>query len=210
MHRKLTAIFALMTLFLCGCGYWPPIVNTKHDIEHVSVSEPAVRARGLSDQDIPSLAHLRHLNDLDFTGGYGVESAPITDSGLAELSKLDLPYLRTLSLGYCDNITDAGLTHVAQMHSVTWLSIEVCPRITDAGLKSVVTMTNLTGLDLRGCLGITDTGVDYLAVKTNWQTIMFGGCSNVTTDAVSKLQRALPNANIKKDDREWSFHKLDG
>jgi Leucine Rich repeat len=207
MHYKVTVIFTLTALFLCGCGYWPPVVNTKHDVERVSTSEPAVRARGLSDGDIPSLAHLRHLDDLDFASGYAIEPARITDSGLAQLSKLDLPELKTLSLGYCDNITDTGLNYVARMRSVTWLSLEVCPRITDAGLKSLVTMTNLTGLDVRGCGGITDMGLDYLSPKTNWQTIWFGGCSNVTIDAVTKLQRALPNARIEKDDREWSFHK---
>jgi UDP-N-acetyl-D-mannosaminuronic acid transferase (WecB/TagA/CpsF family) len=68
-------------------------------------------------------------------------------------------------------------------------------------------MTNLTGLDLRGCIGITDAGLEHLAAKTNWQTIMLGGCPNVTTNAVSKLQRALPKAKIAKDEREWSFHK---
>jgi hypothetical protein len=36
---------------------------------------------------------------------------------------------------------------------------------------------------------------------------MFGGCPNVTTNAVAKLQRALPGAKIEKDEREWSFHK---
>jgi hypothetical protein len=81
------------------------------------------------------------------------------------------------------------------------------PHITDVGLASLLTMTNLTGLDLRGCPGITDAGLELLATKTNWQTIMFGGCRNVTTNDVAKLQRALPHAEVEKDEREWSFHK---
>ena len=205
--NKVTTVLALTAfLLLCGCGPWPPIVDTKRDIERLPVSETSVRARGLADIDIPSLAHLRQLRTLDFSGGNAVESARITDSGLARLSKLNLPHLETLTLGYCANITDAGLAHVGQMHTVSWLSLMACPQITDAGLSHLLTMRSLTALDLRGCPGITDSGLQHLAVKTNWQTILLGGCSNVTVDGVARLQVALPNSKVEKDEKEWSGH----
>jgi hypothetical protein len=66
-------------------------------------------------------------------------------------------------------------------------------------------MTKLTALDLGGCTGITDKGLECLATKTNWQTIMLGGCAKVTGDAVSKLQRALPNAKVAKMRENGAF-----
>jgi len=197
------AVFMALNAF----ADWPPIVESKQDIEALPTSTARVRARGLHDSDIPALSHLSLLKHLDFGEGRKAFVASITDKGLAHLANVDLQHLDFLMLGYCTNITDAGLASVAKMRSITWLSLEVCPLITDAGLPSLLTMTNLTGLDLRGCVGITDAGLERLASKTNWKTIMLGGCPNVTTNAVSKLQRALPHAKVEKDEREWSFHK---
>ena len=204
---RLTSVLSFLVVALNACAGWPPIVESKKDVLALSPSTVSVRARGLHDEDIPALSHLPLLEDLDFGEGWKALAAPITDKGLANLAALELRRLDYLMLGYCTNITDQGLPHIAQMRSVTWLSLEVCPRITDAGLASILTMTNLTGLDLRGCVGITDAGLEHLAAKTNWQEVWFGGCPNVTTNAVSKLQRALPSAKVDKDDKEWSFHK---
>ena len=200
------ALLVLM-MTLNASADWPPIVEFKRDIVALPTSTVSVRVRGLHDSDILALSHLPLLKHLDFAGGWKAAAASITDEGLAHLASLDLQRLDSLLLGYCTNITDAGLPQIAKMHSLTWLSLEVCPHITDAGLASLLTMNNLTGLDLRGCIGITDAGLERLAAKTNWETIMLGGCPNVTANAVSKLQRALPKAKIAKDEREWSFHK---
>jgi len=205
IHR----IICTLTVFMALNAFadWPPIVESQHDIKALPASTTRVRARGLHDSDIPALNHLPLLKHLDFGEGRKARVASITDKGLAHLASLDLQRLDFLMLGYCTNITDAGLASIAKMRSITWLSVEDCPQITDAGLVSLLTMTNLTGLDLRGCVGISDAGLERLAAKTNWQTIMLGGCSNVTTNAVSKLRRALPHAKVAKDESEWSFHK---
>jgi Leucine Rich repeat len=205
IHR----IICTLTVFMALNAFadWAPIVESKRDIDALPSSTLRVRARGLHDEDIPALRRLPLLKHLDFGEGRKALAASITDKGLAHLANVDLQHLDFLMLGYCTNITDAGLASVAKVHSITWLSLEVCPHITDAGLSSLLTMTNLTGLDLRGCVGITDAGLERLAAKGNWQTIMLGGCPNVTTNAVSKLQRTLPKAKIAKDEREWSFHK---
>lgn len=197
----------IVMLCVAGCGTWPPIVASKRDIERLSPSTPSIRARALSDADIPALARLQQLRILDFGGGHAVTSANITDRGLADLAALRLPLLETLTFGYTTNITDTGLVQIARMQSVKWLSLMVCQSVTDAGLPPLLSMTNLTALDLRGCTGITDSGLLHLARKTNWETIMFGGCPNVSTGAVAALQRALPGASVKKDDLEWSYHK---
>ena len=144
---------ALLTMMLClvGCGKWPPVVDSKRDIERLSPSTPSIRARALPDADIPALARLQQLRILDFSGGQAVTNASITDRGLAQLAALKLPQLETLTFGYSTNITDAGLVSIARMQSVKWLSLMVCQGITDAGLPLLLSMTNLTALDLRGC-----------------------------------------------------------
>jgi len=194
-------------LLLVGCGSTPPSPNSTSDIRRLPSSTRALGPRGLSDDDIPALDRLPQLRKLFFSQGMGVEPARLTDQGLARLAALQGLTIEILDLGYCDNITDMGLVHVAKMNSVTWLSLRVCPRITDAGFPALMAMTNLTGLDLRGCPSITDRALENLAGKTNWQTIWFGGCPNVTEAAVEKLQRALPNAQVTKDEKEWSYHK---
>jgi hypothetical protein len=208
MTNKLAALVTLGTsLLLCGCGSWPPIVESKRDITRLSSTKASVRARGLHDSDIAALAHLRQLRLLDFHGGHAVKTAPITDEGLARLAEVDLPKLEILTFGYCTNITDTGLSHIGRMHTVTWLSFMACPQVSDTGLQHLLMMKSLTGLDLRGCPGITDRGLEILATKTNWQTILLGGCSNVSAAGVARLQATVPKARVTKDEKEWSYHK---
>ncbi len=208
MRTNFIAILLLFELVaVSGCGDWPPIVETKDDVQDLPATEPSIRARGMADSDIPSLARFRELRILDFSGGRAVKEANITDEGLERLAKLDLPHLETLTLGWCDKITDAGLAQVGQMQTITWLGLPACPQITDAGLPKLATARNLTGLDLRGCPSITDDGIQQLAAKANWKEIYLGGCPKVTAAGVARLQAALPNARIDKDDAEWSYHQ---
>ena len=51
----------MLLLITQGCGDWPPVVDSKRDVERLPISAPSVRARGLSDDDIPSLSRLREL-----------------------------------------------------------------------------------------------------------------------------------------------------
>jgi hypothetical protein len=198
---------AVALICMCGCGDWPPVVESSADIQQLPVTEPSVRARGLADSDIPSLARLRDLEALDFWGGHAVKEAKITDSGLDELAQLDLPKLESLMFGDCDKITDAGMIYLGQMDNVKWLHLVACPHISDAGLRPLLKMKNLVALDLRGCPQITDAGLTVLAEKKDWEQISLGGCPNVSAEAVAELQRALPGARIEKDDQEWSYHK---
>jgi hypothetical protein len=197
--------FTLALPVLLGCGDWPPIVNSQPDIAKLPRSERWIRARGLSDGDVPSLNRLQHLEILDFSGGNAVKDCEITDRGLVELVKLDLPNLETLTLGWCGNITDAGLDDVARLKHLKWLGLPACPNITDAGLAKLTASKSLTGLDLRGCPQITDEGIQQLAAKRDWQEIHLGGCPRITRQGVARLQAVLPNARVQKDDQEWQW-----
>jgi hypothetical protein len=189
-----------------GCGHWPPNVETAADVQRLPASEKSISARLLADGDIPSLARLRELNYIDFGSGMAVEKAKITDKGVEQLSRLDLPYLKTLDLGWCNNITDAGVAHVCQIQTITMLLLTACEDVTDDAMSELANAKNLTYLDLRGCPGITDRGLQKLAAKANWEHIELGGAPNITVQGVAKLQAALPNTRINKDDQQWKKH----
>lgn len=207
LHLGVLMTCALAGLLLAGCGEWPPVIDTARDVAALPESQDSIRARGLADHEIPSLARLRDLRILDFSGSRAVKDARITDEGLRQLALLELPRLDTLTLGWCQGITDRGLVHLGSMHTITWLGLTDCRGITDAGLPSLTTARNLTGLDLRGCPNITDDGIQQLAAKPNWLRIWFGGCPKVTDAGVAKLQAALPGAMVDKDDAEWAKHQ---
>ena len=204
---RLLIIFSAI-VFVAGCTPMPPNVGSKPNIDRLDVKTRSIAARRLPDEDIASLARLKNLEILDFTIGWGSYGAKITDRGLAELAKLDLPTLDSLSLDECDKITDAGLEHVAKLKNLSWLGLAVCPGITDAGLPALTTAENLTELDLRGCPNITDEGIQQLAAKRNWQSIDFAGCPKITAAGVAKLQAALPKARIVKDDKGYVMKHL--
>jgi hypothetical protein len=194
-----------------GSGWWfkndhsPPIVDSAQDIERLPALTTWVSARGLSDADIPALARLGHLRDIGFTSGWKDEKAKIKDAGLAVIAQLPLPDLDILDIGFCENITDAGLIHLAEMQTVTQLLLLGNPQITDAGLREVVKMKKLVYLDLRKCTGITDSGLQVLAGKSDLQEILIGECTGITTDGVARLKAALPNATILKDDNDLAL-----
>lgn len=210
MHGRfcLTALcwfVAIELVCISGCGDWPPIVDSGDDILHLPVDQQSIRARGLANADVPKLKRLRQLRILDFSGGNAVMEAQINDVGLERLAGLNLPHLETLTLGWCDNITDAGLAHIGTMPTIKYLGLTACPKITDAGLLDLAKSMSLTGLDLRGCPQITDDGIQQLAAKANWEDIHLGGCPKITANGVAKLQAALPNARVKKDEQEWKW-----
>lgn len=230
--RTIKSLFLSILLLHCvACSHWPPVVKSAKDVSRLRESEASVRARSLTDSDITSLARLQNLRYLDFGGGWAVEDAAITDTGLRELSKLDLPLLEHLDLGHCFSITDSGVAHISTMHSLTLINLFFCDRLTDAsllslsqmprlkdlglmgcdgitdvGLLALVKQESLRWLDLRGCSGITDRGLEHLASKKNWGFILFGGCANVSPEAVARLQAAIPSATIRKDEHEWALH----
>jgi hypothetical protein len=205
--RICLSMLLVVATALAGCGKWPPIVENGRDVRRLDANEPSVRARGLPDGNIPALRHLADLDYLDFSGGNAVKKAKISDAGLKALSEIPFSRLDTLSLGYCDQITDAGLTNLVTMKTVRWLSLMVCPNITDNGLSNLTTMTTLHALDLRGCPRITDEGLEHLARMNNLQQVLLGGCSRVSSNGVQKLQKALASCRVEKDEQEWSYHK---
>jgi hypothetical protein len=196
-----------LSFLLSSCGYHPPSVDSRAEVLRLDQAHVALRVRGLPDEDIPSLATRTDLQMLFFSDGRGVMEAELTDRGLRELSRLQLPSLHLLDLGYCGKITDGGLVHVSRMPTVTRLSLMSCPAVTDEGLRNLQGMKNLQQLDLRGCPRITDRGLEHLAALKHLRWVQLGGCPRISPDGVDRLQALLPNTNVEKDEREWQFHQ---
>ena len=63
----------------------------------------------------------------------------------------------------CEQLTDTGLDHVAQLTQLTSLVLCGCDKITDTGLQHVAQLTQLTSLDLSFCKKITNAGLENVA-----------------------------------------------
>ncbi|MES2997460.1 MAG: hypothetical protein V4733_11685 [Verrucomicrobiota bacterium] len=196
----------MVPLALSGCGYYPPSVNSSRDAVRLSQAHVSLRVRRLADEDIPALQHRAHLQMLFFSDGHAIEEAKITDRGLLVLSKLHLPELHLLDLGYCQTITDRGLIHVSRMKTVKRLSLRASQGISDSGIHHLRKMTGLRQLDLRGCGGISNKCLADLRTMKNLQEIQLGGCENITMAAVRELQAQMPGTKVEKDETEWSYH----
>jgi hypothetical protein len=181
---------------------WGAILSSTADIQAADRSTTSVRARGLADQDIPSLVFLPHLQDLDFYSGSAGEKAKLTDKGLHHLSELDLPCLTTLFLGFVEDITDAGLRDVATLKHIKTLGLLHCPKLTDHGLVEVFSMPSLEYLDLRASDWVTDHTLEILERANGLKTLCLSGCKKYTPAGLDKLRKALPELRI--DDREMN------
>lgn len=74
------------------------------------------------------------------------------------------PNLRTLTLHFCDKVTDVGIAHLIAAKSLVTLSCKCMPHITTAGFAHMGSLTGLTTLRLTGCDGLTPHGLAHLAL----------------------------------------------
>jgi hypothetical protein len=193
--KNIISLF-IVVLWINSCGKWPDIVNSKADIESLPLNTTSVRARGLSDDNIPALVRLQSLMHIYFDDGWAVEEAKITDKGLQYLSELKLPLLEHIMLGYCYKITDSGLQYLSKIKTLKGLGLRACTGITDRGLPHLVNLSSLEWLDLRESANITDTGIMTLANMKNLKDLLLGGCKNVSPEGIKRLQALMPNCKV--------------
>ncbi|CUG79862.1 receptor-type protein kinase, putative [Bodo saltans] len=116
-------------------------LHTCCSVTHVTLTECV----NLRDDDLLHLSELRKsLVSLNLA-----HCRFITGDGLARLAALEV--LRSLDLSGC-MVTDEGLGHVAQLHSLEQLGLSSCFGFTDDGAARLATLTKLTDLDLASCL----------------------------------------------------------
>jgi hypothetical protein len=207
MPRRFRALALFGSLLLLeGCGYYPPSVASSEEVLRLDPSHVSLRVRALPDEAVPALESRKNLEMLFFSDGNAVMESRITDRGLCELSRLSLPRLRLLDLGYCRKISDRGISCLPALTGLRRLGLLGCPGVSGEGLRSLRRMDGLVELDLRGC-EVTDADIYNLRRMQNLKWIQLGGCRKVTSDGVRRLQRQMPNTRVEKDEREWSFHQ---
>jgi len=189
-----------------GCGNHPPSVASSAEVLRLDDSHVSLRVRALPDEAISSLKTRKNLEMLFFSDGHAVMESRLTDRGLCDLSRLSMPRLRVLDLGYCKKISGRGISCIPSLTSVRRLGLMGCPGVTGGGLRRLLRMEGLEELDLRGC-EVTDSDIFNLQSMHNLEWIQLGGCRKVTPEGVRRLQTRMPNTRVEKDVREWSFHQ---
>jgi hypothetical protein len=116
----------------------------------------------------------------------------VADAELAQIGHFS--QLECLLLG-TSFVTDAGLAHLEGMSSLRALNLKHT-RITDAGLAHLKKLTSLRALSL-GDTGVSDAGLAHLAGLSHLTDLGLEE-TQVTDAGVRELQRALPNARIRR------------
>lgn len=123
---------------------------------------------------------------------------PVTDDDLALFKRLHLPY--TLNLEDCENITDVGLSHLANDVQLRGLNLHQCEKITDGGLMHLAGAKNLESLNLHWVELITDEGMKHLSglkqlkhLDLDWTEITNKGLAHLA--GLTNLERlCLPSS----------------
>ncbi len=138
-----------------------------------------------ADDDLAPLRELLQVRNLD------LDDTRITDAGLVNLERLT--HLSSLGLTNT-RVTDAGLGKLRGLNELTQLSLDDT-NVTDAGLAHLEGLTNLYYLNLMNTR-VTDAGLVHLARLKRLLQLGLSG-TKVTREGVAKLQRALPQCEIR-------------
>jgi len=145
----------------------------------------------VKDEDLAKLDSLKHLTLLS------LDQCPITDEGVKEIVKVRT--LESVSLFFCNEITDTGLTYLGSKKSLTALHISTdSDRISGRGIHSLSAIPHLEILDLNSCSGISDDAVEPLASLNRLVNLDIRGTS-ISGEGVNRLRRALPNTIVLTD-----------
>ncbi len=138
-----------------------------------------LRASWVTDADLPQLAALPHLAQLDLS------HTRITDHGLQKLK--NAPGITELNLYYAEQITDEGLAAVKGWKRLRRLNLRGT-KVTDTTLEHLAAVTTLEALDV-GYAQITDVGLDRLTPLQNLRELVISG--NKLTDVGLQALRQL-------------------
>ena len=138
-----------------------------------------LRASWVTDADMPQLAALLHLAQLDLS------HTRITDHGLQQLK--NAPAITELNLYYAEQITDEGMAAVKGWKRLKRLNLRGT-KVTDTTLEHLADVTTLEALDV-GYAQITDVGLDRLTPLQNLRELTIGG--NKLTDVGLQALRQL-------------------
>ena len=151
------------------------------------------RLRNLDLNSVPITdTGLYHLSSLDKLEDLNLFNTEVTDRGLAYLKSLS--YLKKLNVRkreQKDQITDAGMVHLAQINSLEYLDLPNYG-ITDNGLAPISKLKNLKHLWV-GCSTnspLTDTAMQYISNLQSLEYLHIGGkgITDIGAAHLSKLK----------------------
>jgi internalin A len=139
-----------------------------------------LRSSWITDSDMPRIAELRDLRQLD------VSLTRISDRGLRALKTA--PAIEDLNLYFVEQVSDESTAIFRNWKHLKRLNLHGT-KITDATLEILEGVPSLEWLDI-GWAQITDTGLDHLSSLNNLRSLATGG--NKLTGAALQVLRQLP------------------
>lgn len=157
---------------------------TDADLMHLNGLPPEYlclrSSRNLTDIALKALEDCKNLTQLDLT------DCKFTGSGLDYLKNLQ--HLTSLSLDWCDNLSDIGFSHLGKLSSLKYLSLRECQNLSYKKLNCL-TELSLTHLEMSNC-ELKDTG--SIKFKSDTLTkLEIDGCD--ITDATLEHLKNCPN-----------------
>lgn len=140
-----------------------------------------LRSSWVTDSDIPRLAELPDLKQLDLS------LTRISDRGLRSLRLT--PGVEELNLYFAEQISDDGLSAIRAWKRLKRLTLRGT-KITDSTLEYLAGLATLESLDV-GYAQITDAGLGHLSALTNLRELTIGG--NKLAGTGLQFLRQLPH-----------------
>jgi hypothetical protein len=171
----------------------PSLFNSLYDTLGISkpVTDLFLKGTQIKDSDLNSLESLKFLTSLS------VDQCPITDEGVKKIVKVRT--LESLSLFGCEGITDASLTYLGTLVSLTSLHITAASdRVSASNIQCLEALPNLEILDLSQCCGISDNAVEQLASLKHLINLDICGTS-ISEEGAKRLCRVLTKTIVLTD-----------
>ena len=164
----------------------------EQQVREVCFHKPSARYTSNCDVQDPWLGSIAaHCPGLRALDLTGCEE--VTDAGLRHVARC--AQLASLNLRSCNKVTDAGLRHVARCAQLASLDLRGC-RVTDAGLKHVARCAQLASLNLSDCYQVTDAGLRHVARCAQLASLDLSSCFEVTGAGIAQLKQQSPDCAV--------------
>lgn len=188
-------------------------VKDAKDIANLPEYVERIESKTMSDADLERLAARVAVKELDLN-----DNIVFTDAGLAHVAKIQrleelflddtnvtdkgVKFLRSTKLTQLNlwntQVSDAGLTYVSEIKSMTQLHLKGCSRVTDAGVAKLTRLQNLWMLNLTNCSGITDASLVSLAKCDSLTYLQVFDCPRISARGVEELRQQRPGCRVDR------------
>jgi hypothetical protein len=194
LHGMLQLISKLLCFSLiliwpnCFCfGQNWEMFESKRDVLRADPNVERIRIPHLPLEQYHLLSKFKRLREVSFYW----EGA--NDKKLRQLSNLTLTNLQLIFLLDCPDVTDQGISTLANIHSLRGLGLEGTS-ITDAGVDVMAARMKLTSVNVANCGGVTQNGIRALARCPSLKKLSFSG-DRWTQDEIIELIGTFENVN---------------